>query len=425
MSYAMNGNLHVMQRLNRYEFGVEVRIMRSGVNRNDWDYRNVEENYRTFAGQPILTAYVAGQVGDGHNSHTAMNPATGELYNSYTGPTDERIVGTISEDPNDIFLEERDGETWIVAKGRIWWVYSPELVDKIVRKGRMEVSAETDVLEEHREGNIDVFTRWNGIGVTILGDAVAPAIPGANIKAAGIQEAFNSMKRRVAALVEKKNAEIKPIERLLDRRQCKTLEQKFSGYTVLAAAQVEFGTCICLMAKDGSTATYVMGREEETVAPERIKPYNAKLRFTFNKDNTITINTDGITSGFLARLQEVVQDTEQLNQDISAEREKIRAMQEQEKQRRIKEAKDAAESELSRINANRAEGNRFDKGMIQAVLEAADRGEHNKTTAINAVRAAAMEAQKAQDKAAAQEKKKDLNARDSWVGDMYRHMVQE
>ena len=191
MGEKMTGELKVLQRINEYEFAVEIWVMRSGVNRNRWDYRNVEENYRTFAGQPILTAYVAGQVGDGHNSHTALDPVTGELYNSYTGPTDERIVGTISENPDDISLQERDGETWIVAKGRIWRVYAPELVDKIVRTGTMEVSAETNVLEEYENGDIEVFTRWDGIGVTILGDAVAPAIPGANIKAlADLRDTF-------------------------------------------------------------------------------------------------------------------------------------------------------------------------------------------------------------------------------------------
>ena len=422
MGKPLQGQLHVMQRLNRYEFGVEIRIMRSGVNRNDWDYRNVEENYRTFAGQPILTAYVAGQVGDGHNSHRAVDPDTGEIYNSYTGPTDERIVGTISEDPNDIFLEERDGETWIVAKGRIWWVYSPELVDKIVRKGRMEVSAETDVLEEHREGNIDVFTRWNGIGVTILGDAVAPAIPGANIKAAGIQEAFNSMKRRVAALVEKKNAEVKPIESLLDRRQCEALEQKFSGYTVLAAAQVEFGTYICLMAKDGSTATYVMGREEETVAPERIKPCSAKLRFVFNKDNTITISTDGITSGFVSRLNELRRDAKQIAGELNTARDTIRIMQEQDKKREMAEAKAAAESELAEINANRAAEKRFAHDIILPVLDGVEKGKYNAVSVVNAVRAAAMEAQVAQDKAAAAQQKK-AEKKDDWIEQVYRSVT--
>lgn len=422
---SINGKLHVMQRLNRYEFGVQIRIMRSGLNRNDWDYRNVEENYRTFAGQPILTAYVAGQVGDGHNSHIAIDPDTGETYNSYTGPTDERIVGTISEDPNDIFLEEADGETWIVAKGRIWWVYNPELVDKLVRTKVMDVSAETDVLEEHREENIDVFTRWNGIGVTILGDAVAPAIPGANIRAASVQEAFNSMKRRVAALIEKKDTAVKPQKMMLDRRQCDALEKKFPGYSVLAAAKGEFGIYVCLMAKDGSTATYVMDTENDTIAPERIKPCSAKMRVVFNKDYTITISTDGITSGFVARLQEVIGETDRINQDLSVEREKIRAMQEHEKQRRIEKAKEAAKAELFHINANRAEDNRFDEETIRAVLEAAERGEHDEETAIKAVRAAAMNEQMKRDKETAQSKKKVLDAKNSWVGDMYRHMVRE
>ena len=65
----------------------------------------------------------------------------------------------------------------------------------------MEVSAETQVLESHTDGDIEVFTDWVGIGVTILGDDVAPAIPGARIAAlAAVREEFNSVKLRAAQL---------------------------------------------------------------------------------------------------------------------------------------------------------------------------------------------------------------------------------
>ena len=89
-----SGTLQVMQRLNEYEFGVELWVMREGVNRNRWDYRNLRQHYLTFLGQPLLVAYVGNQVGDGHNMAKRWDPKTGKEYYSFTDATAERIVGS-------------------------------------------------------------------------------------------------------------------------------------------------------------------------------------------------------------------------------------------------------------------------------------------------------------------------------------------
>ena len=122
---------------------VELTMMRDGLNENRWEYRNIKDHYRSFVGQPILIAYVMGKIGDGHNSSEKVDPRTREKYYSYTDGTAERIVGTLSDDINDFSLVERDGHTWVVAKGKLFAFYAKELVDKIVRTGRMSVSVET------------------------------------------------------------------------------------------------------------------------------------------------------------------------------------------------------------------------------------------------------------------------------------------
>ena len=63
-NYRYCGTLTVLQKINQYEFAVEIRMMREGINRNRWDYRNLNEYYTTFVGQPILCAFVNGKVGD-------------------------------------------------------------------------------------------------------------------------------------------------------------------------------------------------------------------------------------------------------------------------------------------------------------------------------------------------------------------------
>lgn len=75
--------------MNKYEFAVELEVMREGMNRNRWNYRNMQDNYLTFLGTPILVAYVNGQVGDGHNMREKVNPRTGrgipEFYRCHVG----------------------------------------------------------------------------------------------------------------------------------------------------------------------------------------------------------------------------------------------------------------------------------------------------------------------------------------------------
>lgn len=425
------GELRVLQKLNQYEFAVEIWIMRSGVNRNRWDFQNIEQHYRSFAGQPILTAYVGQQVGDGHNSQTKVDPTTGETYNSYMGPTDERIVGIISENEEDITLEERGGDTWIVAKGRLWRVYAPELVDKIVRTGRMDVSAETNVREERRENDIDILTDWDGIGVTILGDYVEPAIPGANIRAlAAMEQEFKTMQLHVASLLDqrsKKNNSEKRSERtveIFNKKQMAELEVKFPGYTVLAAARSDNGIHVCLMAADGATATYTMAAEDETIATEKISKCNAQVQFLFGEE-TLHVSACDLTDKLSADLVKANSRAEKAEKDLETANETIRTMETAEKQRRRNAAKEAAKRELEAINANRCEAERMGDEVINAVVEAAERGDYDEccdgeaqwngeAVAAASVRSAAMEKQMAFDKANAEKKRAASRRQYAW-----------
>lgn len=427
------GELRVLQQLNQYEFAAEIWIMRSGVNRNRWDFRNIEEHYRSFAGQPILTAYVGQQVGDGHNSHTGVDPHTGDTYTSYTGATDERIVGIISENQEDITLVTQGGDTWIVAKGRLWRVYAPELVDKIVRTGRMKVSAETNVREEYKENDIDVFTNWDGIGVTILGDNVEPAIPGANIRAlAAMEREFKQMQLRVASLLDQgsKKKNTKRSEKKVDifnKKQMAELEGKFPGYTVLAAARSDNGIHVCLMATDGTTATYTMAAEDETIAPEKIGRCNAQVQFLFGEE-TLSVAACDLTDKLSADLVRANNRAEKAEKDLETANSTIRTMETAEKQRRRSAAQEAAKRELEAINANRDEVERMSEAIINSVVEAAKRGDYDECCDGNnawngeamaraAVRSAAMEKQMAIDKANAEKKRNASQRMFPWEGD--------
>lgn len=362
------GELKVTQRLSDYEFGVELWVMREGLNRNKWDYRNLEQHYLSFMGRPILVAYVnAGtKVGDGHNMTERTDPRTGEKYYSFTDGTAERIVGTLSDESEDFSIRERDGRKWLVAKGRLFAFYAKELVDQIVRIGRMEVSAETEVTASYKDGDVEVFTDWTGLGVTVLGEGVAPAIPGAKIyELAAIQEDFKELKLKAAAFnggssagKPQKNNNQKGMNTLnvFSKRELAEVAKRFEGYTVLSAAKDDEGVIyVCLMDKDGNTAGYQIKDMNETIVPEKIAKMSVKAAFNFGENKEICVDAYELVDDISAKLVKANSALEKANGELENEKNTVKAMKEAEDKRRVLAAKEVAKETLKSFNANRNE----------------------------------------------------------------------
>ena len=180
----INGTMKVLETANPKLYAVEIMALNSQVNRNNWQYINLEQHLNEFLDIPILTAYVGGGmiVGDGHN-YNMKRDENGEEYASFTASDAERIVGWVPKDANNVRLEVVDGVEWVIVKGNLWSWYAKELVDQIARQGSMEVSIETLVMEESQgENGVDIEEKYLVLGITILGNGVEPAVAGANIK---------------------------------------------------------------------------------------------------------------------------------------------------------------------------------------------------------------------------------------------------
>ena len=396
----MYGELKVLQKLNPYEFGVECRILRSGWNRNKWNYQNVDEFYLTFVGQPILCAFPRGKVGDGHNSKVETDPATGEKYFSFIGESYEKIVGTLSSNESDFWLEDVEGETWIVGKGKLFAFYAKELVDNIVEKGVMETSAETVVYESYEENGGEVFTSWAGIGLTCLGEGVSPAIPGARIEElAAMKEEFNQLCLKAASYIGNEEDETeeeeevpvhaednndKPQEDIpkggittlksFTKRQMAELAPKFNGYQVLGAGKDETGIHVVLMSADGTTAICTMGSLDEVILPERIEKAEAAASFSFGEDAQLEVNTCDITDTLSANLVIANSTIESLNKDLEEAKATIATMTENEKNRRVQAAHDKAVATLAEFNEYRDE--KVEDDVLVAINAAIDNGDY-------------------------------------------------
>lgn len=359
------GELRVLEQINPYEFAFEADILRTGpVQGGRWEFANLEQHYKSFAGKPVLIAYVGRRVGDGHNASERIDPETGERYRSFTDATAERIIGMISENESDLTLYESDGYTWLRVKGRIWTYYAKEAVAEIVRTGRMEVSIEAEVYDVRESEGREVYDSWSGIGLTILGAGVDPAVPGANIRAlADMQEEFESMKLRVASLVKEEENKPKnnPNQKGMTNRmkfskqQLRELQAKFGDYTVLAAEQGENGVLVGLMSKAGETAIYKMASADEAVYLDKVQVVNAQAHFCADGCDDLVVDACDLTELASENAKECLDRAECAEKELKECKAEMERMVNAENARRVKAAQKAAEDALDQFNRDREE----------------------------------------------------------------------
>lgn len=378
------GEVKLLRRLNRYEFLVEVRVMREGLNNNKWDYRNLQEHYKTFIGQPILIAYVGKKIGDGHNMRKVIMP-DGSVEYTFVDGTAERIIGTLSENEEDFRLESADGNLWLIAKGRIFAFYAREAVEKIIDTGSMDVSAETEIYEgETTENGVEIFNDWAGLGVTILGDDVPPAIPGARIKAMNVSAEVRDMNLRAASLLREekpnqKNKTGKGVKNHMNKRDYARLSQQFPGYMVLGAT--EDGLNVCLLSEnDGVAAGYRFADEADKngIVPERISNMTVACKFAFDEENSVEIELGQITDMLASKLMAANAENEKKDKKIADLEARIKDMEAKEIARRVSDAKKAVMNRLDALNRDREERCAYSKKLAEEVCARCESGCFNK-----------------------------------------------
>lgn len=378
------GQMRVLSTDNPFIKNVEIWALNDITNRNGWRYTNLEQHLPKFRNIPLLTAYLpSGKIGDGHNYDLKRDPRTGEQYASYTAADAERIVGWVPESAK-VRLESKEGITWVVVEAALWTWYARELVSQIVRQGDdnpMEVSIETLVFDEYMENGVAVETEYEVLGITILGQGVAPAVAGASIKSlaelSAIRDSMSEMRIKAASY---QNNPTKPVDtgkkegvkdlNYFSKKQLAELEKRFNGYSVISAAQDEAGIYVCLM-KNGEAFTYTMGDVNETIAEERINAANAVVHVNF-AGKTVEID-GGVYSDSMAaelvrantRISELEGTLGTRDGELEKANSTIKAMEAQEDKRRVNAAKVAANSALADFNANRSE--KVENKVLEAV----------------------------------------------------------
>lgn len=231
------GLLKILAEKDGWKQKVELWLLNSEVNRNNWQYLNLEEHKDLFSETPILIAYKGDQLGDGHNFDKVELP-NGQVIASFMGSTSERPVGFFPTNA-EMRIEEKDGKEWIVGVGWIWKWYAQELVAHLKEQGLegMSISIETLIDEMYMNGDTEVFTKYQILGTTILHETVAPAVADARIRALsalGVGK-IREETLRVASMYQEqnKNPQTKTNKEKQTIMNKKSLKDNFKGFNVI------------------------------------------------------------------------------------------------------------------------------------------------------------------------------------------------
>ena len=353
---AAEGQLRLLSEQSGWLQKVEVRLLNSELNRNGWIYTNLAEHRKLFARTPLLCAYVGDKIADGHNFTMRKDTQTGEEYADFTAANAERIVGYFAKD-EDIRLETIDGKEWIVGVGTIFTWYNRQLVEKLKERGSLSVSIETLIDEMHKEGDVEIFTKYQILGTTILNEKVNPAVVGANIKTLQFRGDIQEYTMRIASFDEqrsglpkqepqtqkqKQNSEKGEARTMAKVRKIDDLRSLFPAHTVLGVN----GQSVALLDEKGHACVYTFRDNETTVVNEQIVEVAANSVFG-EGDSAVVVSSDELVGAVQARLDATKTALDKAtaeNADLTA---KINAMTEAEHKRREKLVRDAVNSELA------------------------------------------------------------------------------
>lgn len=348
------GKLKVLAEKDGWRQKAELWLLNDITNNNDWRYERLEEHRGLFAKTPILVAYVGDKIGDGHNFRQINNP-DGSVVASFMSSTAERIVGFFDDD-SDIRIEEKDGKKWIVGIGYIWQWYAQELVAKIKKQGLdgMSISIETLIDEMHKEGSTEVFTKYQILGTTILGDDVAPAVTGAYIKALsalGVDK-IREETLKVASMQKQnqnQNPQTKTKKENKVTMKLKDLKNgKFNGFRVVGVD----GEKVALLSLDKNDAYVSTAVQDNGEIVEGVKTaVNATVVFG-EGENEVKVALDAViddltteNAGLKAELNSVKESKETVEKSL-------KTMQDAEMARRKEAVKNAVRDQLEKNREN-------------------------------------------------------------------------
>ena len=347
---SFTGELRLLAEKKGQKQKVELWLLNDEVNRNNWRYVNLEEHKKLFAETPILVAYVGNKIGDGHNFEKVEK--NGKVYASFLADTAERIVGYFQSE-EDIRIENKDGKKWIVGQGWIWKWYAQELVSKLKEQGfeGMKISIETLIEEGYVEGSTEVFTKYQVLGTTILGDDVTEAVAGANIKvlsALGVETIREETLRVASAQEQTNNPQPKTKKEKQTIMNKKSLQENFKGFKVIEVV----GDKVALLSSDKHEPHVSTAVKDNGEIVEGVKTaVNATVVFG-EGENEMKVPFNSVVELFEKENEELKNELANKDETIKVLTKANEKMQTQETERRKEAVKSAIDNRFKEIKMN-------------------------------------------------------------------------
>lgn len=215
LSFALNPNQLAIRNILSNKSFIEIEIYaisNEDPNRNQSCFKleSMKEGIHTFTDKPILGFFNISEDFEQHNGKVAYDPELGMEY--WDNSKGEQILGFIREkDQKEIV--EKDGLSWIRCTAMICTRYNFKQVKRLLKDRKKKVSVEVEILDSYIENGIQYITKFELLGITILGSKggvpVKEGIPGAQLSVLDLmeKEPLNYQKQALAFAYAELNKE--------------------------------------------------------------------------------------------------------------------------------------------------------------------------------------------------------------------------
>lgn len=160
---------------------LKIYVMHDKLNLNNsfFDMNTIEEAKESIKNIPIL-AYIKkteDEMKDFAGHEVVLTAVEKDGEKEYKFYYLERPIGVIPE-INNYHYEEIEDKKYVVVDGYVWKTYANEALDIFERDGEKSVSMEIKIDNGYfdKDNNYYVITKYRYLGITVLGDDVAPAM---------------------------------------------------------------------------------------------------------------------------------------------------------------------------------------------------------------------------------------------------------
>lgn len=192
--------IQVRNLMSQYFLNIRIKAISNIMpNRNNSHFteESMIKSLSSFKNRPILCNYKVDE--DDYGAHDSNNIRldldSNIMYEDYESNNSEKIVGIIRESDN-VELVHEDDLAWIYVNCALYVCYNYRIVKRLLKSRGCKVSVEVEILDSYEDENgIEIITEFELLGITLLGEKILEAVPGASVTIPELQQTENYTKQ--------------------------------------------------------------------------------------------------------------------------------------------------------------------------------------------------------------------------------------